>query len=315
MSDIAQTATPLAGAASTRFDRHRYQWSSAILIAPAGLLLLVLFLIPVGYAFYLGLTNLQLIGPNALNYRFMGTWNLKVLLKDKEFYHSLLLTLYFVVGSGAIASTVAGLALALLMERALPVIRLCVGAIAMLACILPPATVAVVWFSTTTIGGVIPLALGMGQTDLLYDHPMLVVSAANAWSLCGLSMLMFAAALRNIPRDLIEAAILENATATQRFFRIVLPMLRPTIMTSVLLMTLLSFGNFTLVFLMTGGGPGGQTNILPVYSYLQGFAYHRLGYGALLGNVIVVISALLGIIFIGIDRLTGLRADRVRFRK
>ncbi|TGV72817.1 sugar ABC transporter permease, partial [Mesorhizobium sp. M00.F.Ca.ET.149.01.1.1] len=65
-----------------------------------------------------------------------------------------------------------------------------------------------------------------------------------------------------------------------------------------LLMTLLTFGNFTLVYLMTAGGPGNQTNILPVYSYLQGFKFFNLGYSALLGNVIVLISAALGGLFV-----------------
>lgn len=298
-----------------RLDRRRYNWESLVLLAPAALLLGALFLLPIGYAFYLGLTNLQLIGANAVNYRFTGTTNLWRLWKDREFFHSVLLTLYFVVGAGAIASSAAGLLLAVLMEKALPLLRTAIGALAMLACILPPATVAVVWFAVSTAGGVFPRLLGVPDADLLYRFPMLVVSAANAWSLCGLSMLMFSAALKNIPSEMIEAAILENASTFTRFRRIVLPVLRPTIMTSVLLMTLLSFGNFTLVFLMTGGGPSGQTNILPVYSYLQGFTYQNLGYGALLGNVIVLLASLLGVLFVAIDRLvdgtkTGRKAPK-----
>jgi multiple sugar transport system permease protein len=285
-----------------RLDRQRYEWSSALLLSPAALLLAGLFLVPIAYAFYLGLTNLQLIGANALHYRFTGTYNIQYMFRDKEFYHSVLLTIYFVVGAGAIASTVLGLVLALLMEKALPAFGTVVGALAMLACILPPATVAVVWFAVSTAGGVLPTVLGVPGSDLLFKFPMTIVSAANAWSLCGLSMLMFAAALKNIPRDMIEAAMLENASGAQRLWRITLPMLRPTIMTSVLMMTLLSFGNFTLVFMMTGGGPGGKTNILPVYSYLQGFSFSNLAYGALLGNVIVVMAALLGLAFVGIDR-------------
>src|SRR5271154_2883326 len=92
-----------------RLDRRRYQWSSLVLLSPAGLLLFLLFLGPVGYAFYLGFTNLQLIGANSVHYRFTGVANLIALWKDKEFFHSLLLTMYFVIGSGAIGSTVAGL--------------------------------------------------------------------------------------------------------------------------------------------------------------------------------------------------------------
>ena len=292
-----------------RLDRRRYEWATVVLLLPAALLLGTLFLLPIGYAFYLGFTNLQLIGPNAVHYRFTGILNVQRLWRDSEFYHSLLLTLYFVVGAGAIASTLGGLVLAMLMERAIPALRTAVGALAMLACILPPATVAVVWFSVSTAGGAIPQILGIKKFDLLFSYPLLVVSAANAWSLYGLSMLMFAAALKNIPDDMVEAARLENASAWQRFWRLTLPLLRPTVMTSLLMMTLLSFGNFTLVFLMTGGGPEGRTNILPVYSYIQGFSYHNLGYGALLGNVIVVLASVLGVVFVLVDRI-GSRSTR-----
>lgn len=305
----SETVTPLGNQAATkRLDGRRYDSESKFLLFPAGLLVCVLLLLPIVYSVYLGLTNIQLIGPDAIHYRFTGTANLVRLWKDREFFHSLILTLYFVIGAGAIGSTVAGLVLAMLMEKAIPALSAGVGSLAMLACILPPATIAVVWFAVTTAGGVYPWMLGMSDTDLLYKSPMLVVSIANAWSLCGLSMLMFAAALKNIPTDMIEAAKLENASAPQRFWRITLPMLRPTIMTSVLMMTLLSFGNFTLVFLMTGGGPAQQSNILPIYSYFQGFNLHRLGYGALLGDVIVVLASVLGIMFVLLDRLTSTSA-------
>jgi multiple sugar transport system permease protein len=60
-------------------------------------------------------------------------------------------------------------------------------------------------------------------------------------------------------------------------------------------MTLLSLGNFTIVWLMTAGGPGTATTILPVYSYQQGFQFDHLAYGALLGNVMVALSALFGV--------------------
>ena len=150
---------------SPRLDRQRYSWESAGLIAPVALLLGALFFLPIIYAGYLGFTNLQLIGPNAIHYKFTGWTNIIRLWKDREFYHSLLLTLYFVVGSGAIASTVAGLTLALLMERGATGLRSAVGALAMLACILPPATVAVVWFSVTTEGGVFPWLFGASNID------------------------------------------------------------------------------------------------------------------------------------------------------
>jgi multiple sugar transport system permease protein len=67
-------------------------------------------------------------------------------------------------------------------------------------------------------------------------------------------------------------------------------------------MTLLAFGNFTIVYIMTGGGPNNATNILPVYSYQQGFTFDNLAYGALLGNVMVVLAAILGFAYVRFTR-------------
>ena len=298
--------------AEPRLDRRRFDPESLAFLSPATLILFLLFLAPVGYSFYLGLTNLQLIGPNSTNFRFTGTFNIRAMLRDMEFYHSLWVTMLFVVGSGAIGSTIGGLVLAMLIQVGTPFLRGVVGASAMLACTLPPVTVAFMWHASTTTGGVFPFLLGVPKAELLYTYPMTVVSVANVWWLCGLSMLMFGAALRNVSHEMMEAALLERANAVQRFVRITLPTLRPTIVTSALLMSLLSFGNFTLIFLMTGGGPANATNILPLYSYMQGFTFHRLAFGALLGNVIVLLSAILGVVFVLISYYSARRATSVK---
>jgi len=91
---------------------------SLVLLAPAAILLLSLLALPIVYAIYLGFTNLQLIGPHAVNYWFTGLENVRQLLSDDVFTSSLWQTVVFVVGSGAFGATVLGLALALLMQKA-----------------------------------------------------------------------------------------------------------------------------------------------------------------------------------------------------
>ncbi len=281
-----------------RLDKARFSPVSIPLLAPAAILLVGLFLVPVAYAVYLGFTNLQLVGLHAVHYRFTGLKNVVFLLHDATFWQSLWLTVVFVVGSGAVGSTLLGLVMAIAMQECLAPIRYVASALAIVAWTLPPTTIAIVWRASSTESGAIPMLLGNANYDMLYDQAMTVVSLANAWSLAGLSMIMFSAALRNVPKDILEAGILEGASSFQRLMRITIPVLKPTIVTSALLMTLLTFGNFTLIYLMTAGGPGNDTNILPVYSYLQGFKFFNLGYSALLGNVIVLFSAALGVVFL-----------------
>ncbi|MCB8882076.1 sugar ABC transporter permease [Acidisoma cellulosilytica] len=297
------TVMPLKPAPSRRsgprrLDRPRLKLASLFLLAPAGILLPALFILPVCYAIYLGFTNLQLVGLHSVHYRFTGWANIAFMLSDASFYQSLWVTALFVVGSGAVGSTLLGLVLAIALQQAMPALRMAVSGLAILAWTLPPTTIALVWIASASPSGPIAAMMADMKADPLYDHALLIVSAANAWSLAGLAMIMFSAALRNVPKDMIEAGTLEGASSVQRMMRITLPFLKPTIVTSALLMTLLTFGNFTLIYLMTAGGPDNATNILPVYSYLEGFKFFNLGYSALLGNIIVIFSALLGSVFV-----------------
>lgn len=285
-----------------RLDRERFQWGSITLLLPAIALLVVLFLIPVGYAFFLGFTNLRLVGPTALNYHFTGTTNLHQLAGDSVFPQSVALTAIFVAGS-VVGTVIVGLGLALLMRNANGLIRVLVGGVVIVAWMMPAVTAGMTWYASTTAGGTFATMAGLPQSDFLHSQPLLIVTLANTWSQCGFAMLVFSAALRNIPGEVIEAATLENASALQRFRMIMLPLLRPTIVTTVLLVTLLTLANFALIYIMTQGGPGNATNILPVYSYQQAFSFNNLAYGALIGDVMVVIATILGFGYVRASRL------------
>jgi multiple sugar transport system permease protein len=285
-----------------RLDKDRFQWGSVTLLLPALALLVVLFLIPVGYAFFLGFTNLRLVGPTALSYHFTGTANLHQLAGDSVFPDSLKLTAIFVAGS-VVGTVIVGLALAMLMRHAYGLIRIVVGGVVVVAWMMPAVTAGMTWYASTTAGGTFAAMSGLSRSDFLHSQPMLIVTLANTWSQCGFAMLVFSAALRNIPGEVIEAATLENASPIQRFRMIMLPLLRPTIVTTVLLVTLLTLANFALIYIMTQGGPGNATNILPVYSYQQAFSFNNLAYGALIGDVMVVIATVLGFAYVRAARL------------
>jgi multiple sugar transport system permease protein len=285
-----------------RLDGERFQWGSLTLLAPALALLVVLFLIPVGYAFFLGFTNLRLVGPTAVNYNWTGLANLHQLGRDSVFPQSVELTAIFVAGS-VIGTVIVGLGLAMLMRNANGLLRIVVGGVVIIAWMMPAVTAGMTWYASTTAGGTFGTMSGLRQSDFLHSQPLLIVTLANTWSQCGFAMLVFAAALRNIPSEVVEAATLENASALQRFRLVILPLLRPTIVTTVLLVTLLTLANFALIYIMTQGGPGNATNILPVYSYQQAFSFNNLAYGALIGDVMVVIATILGFAYVRAARL------------
>ena len=283
----------------TRHDKARVQWSSLVLLTPALGLLAVLFLVPMAFAVYLGLTNLTLLGPTSIHWGFTGMQNLTRLRGDTEFWSSLWTTAFFIVGS-IVGVVVLGYGLASLLMRATTWLRVVVGGIVVVAWMMPAVTAGMTWYASTTGNGTFASLLGTPNSNFLDAQPLLIVTLANIWSMTGFCMLVMGAALRNIPSEAIEAAMVENASTWQRFRLIVLPLMRSTIIAVVLLTALLSLANFALIYVMTQGGPGTATNILPLYSYQQAFGYNNLAYGALIGNVMVLIATVFGLLYVRI---------------
>jgi len=105
------------------------------------------------------------------------------------------------------------------------------------------------------------------------------VVLASVWNLVGFYMLMILAGLSQISPDLYEAARIEGANAWQRFWRITLPMLRPTILLVVILATVHATQAFETILLLTDGGPGGATRLVVQNMYLAAFGRLQPGYG------------------------------------
>jgi multiple sugar transport system permease protein len=307
VSDAAATLARVASSenedlpAGRRWDRRRAEWAGVSLLSPAALLL-VLFMIPVGLAVYFGLTNLKLIGPGANSLVFNPGLNLSRAIHDSVLRTSIVLTLVFVI-AGVLGADVLGLALAVCIRRASKAISAVVGAIALLAFMLPPVTIAMTWYAFASNGGTLATVLHQRSADYLTNDAMAVLIAANVWSLAGFAMLTCSAALRGVPEDMIEAAELDGVTPWQRARHLYLPTIRPTLVVTSLILTLLSLGNFTLVYLLTAGGPGNATDILPMYSYQQAFQFNNLGYGALVGDVTVLLAAIVAVGFIHASRV------------
>jgi len=275
-----------------------FQWSSLPLLMPALILIGLLFLLPIGYAFYYAFTNLQLAGPHAVLYGLTGLQNVKQLIHDPEFLHSIVLTVIFIAGSAILGQTVIGLALALIMRRALAAIRLSVGAIVVLAWVLPSVTSAFVWYAFAQQGGTLGTILHNPAGSYLVNDAMLIVSIANSWRSVAFSMLMFAAALRNLPTEVLEAAEVDGIPAWRRLSSVVIPMLRGTIVTNLLLVTLGNISEFTLIWILTRGGPVDATTTMPVYMYLVSFIYDNLGYGSMIGLALVLLAGLISLLYV-----------------
>lgn len=115
------------------------------------------------------------------------------------------------------------------------------------------------------------------------------VLAVICWQFIPFYMLIFQAALASMPSELHDAAIIDGATENQFFWRITLPMLQGTIRTSAVLSLIGSLRYFDLIYVLTGGGPSGSTELMATYMYKQAFASFNFGYGSTVAVALIVV--------------------------
>lgn len=267
-------------------------------VLPALLLLLVFLAGPVFWAFQASFTNTGLTGRNARNPEWVGLENYQRLVLDPVFPLSLGLTVLFVGGSAVLGQNLLGLALAVLMRRARRAVSAVVGTAVVAAWVLPEivaAFAAYAYFSRDGTLNQLLGGLGAGQPDWLYTWPMAAVVLANIWRGTAFSMLVYRAALNDIPAEVVEAAQMDGAGGWQRLAFITLPMIRNSIATNLMLITLQTLAVFTLIWVMTAGGPANSSTTLPVLAYQEAFKFGDIGYGTAVASVLLLIGAVFGV--------------------
>ena len=274
-------------------------------VLPAVLLLLVFLAGPVLWAFHSSLTNAGLTGRYARNPEWVGLQNYQRLLQDPVFPLSLALTVLFVAGSAIVGQNVLGLALAVLMRRARPVVSATVGTAVVAAWVLPEIVAAFAAYAFFSRDGTLNQLLGnfgASETDWLYTVPMAAVILANIWRGTAFSMLVYRAALNGVPAELTEAAHMDGAGPWQRLAFITLPVIRGSIATNLMLVTLQTLAVFTLIWVMTAGGPANGSTTLPVLAYQEAFKFGDIGYGTAVASVLILIGAVFGAAYLRLLR-------------
>lgn len=266
-------------------------------LGPA-LVILALFLAgPILWSVYIAFTNETLTGSASVNSRFVGLANFIKLFGDPTFLNSFFLTFVFVIGSAVIGQNTLGLIIALLQRGRGQVTRSVVNGVVIAAWVVPEVVAAACWFSFLAEEGTLNTVLGIEQ-EWLYTAPMLAVILANIWRGTAFSMLVYSAALSEVPADLVEAAAVDGAGPGRRLLHITLPLIRRSIMANLMLITLQTLASFGLIYALTGGGPGTASQTTPLYMYEQAFRYFEIGYGSAIALVMLVIGALFSLIYL-----------------
>jgi len=243
---------------------------------------------------------------------FIGLENYARLLADDTFYAALIRTLLYAIVAVPLGY-VLSLSMALMLTSPAAKGRGIARIVFFVPWLISPIVTGVIWrwmfgenfglanYVIESLGGQAVPWQSDGNLSLL------VVVFATAWAGAAFNMLLFVAAIRNVPRSYYEAASLDGADAWHQFRHITLPSIAPTSFIVVLLSTLGAFKEFATIQALNGGGPGTDNNLLVQYIYTNGFRNADIGYASAASMVLMVMLMAIALIQLAINRRTESR--------
>ncbi|WP_053218036.1 carbohydrate ABC transporter permease [Virgibacillus senegalensis] len=235
---------------------------------------------------------------------FIGLQGYKRALQDHFVLDALWHTLVFTFVSVAL-ELVLGLGMAMVMNQGIRG-KGFIRTTSLIPWAIPTAVAALMWsyLYDGSAGVVAEIFSNIGlldePTDLMQTGAGAMTAAilADVWKTTPYMAILLLAGLQNIPNSLYEASSIDGAGRVQNFFRITLPLLKPSILVALLFRTLDAFRIFDLIYVLTGGGPGGSTETLSVYSYKVMFGQTNFGYGSVVVMIMFVCVAIISTIYV-----------------
>lgn len=264
-------------------------WLNLLFVAPYLAVFVTMIIIPLIWGFVLSFEKVDLFGPG----RFIGLENYQRLFKDKIFLQTVWNTFYFVLLTVPVL-VVLGLLLAIALNKQTRLASTLRG-IFFASTILSVTVVTLIWriifipndgFMATLFKW-----LGLEPVAFLSDPnwSLISIAIATVWWCLGLPMILFIAALQQIPKDLYEAAELDNASRFTVFRKITLPAITRTIVLVTIIEIVMQFQLFGQALLMTNGGPNNTSRSIVMFIYDAGFRRWDIGLAAAASQILFVI--------------------------
>ena len=293
----AQAARPKKGV-TLQSERRNLQIA---FLLPLFLSLLILVLLPMASLFGLSFTNYKLTSPQ---FRFTGLENYINLFTDKGFRNAVKNTL-FMVTFGVLIQMVLGVAAALAIQR-MKHLRGLVQALIVMPMVIPPVIAGLIWriLLIPKYGGVHALLYGLGIQDApawLTDpvSARWVIVLVSVWEWMPFVVLFVIAALDSLPVSPFEAARIDGAGFLQELWYLTLPLIRPVLSMVLVFRVVEGLKIFPLVFSLTQGGPGNNTEELTYFAYSEGFVKFKIGYASASSMLMFGVLLVLIILFYG----------------
>ena len=276
-----------------------------IMVLPALMLMSLFLLFPTFWGVIISLTDLSLLGPSARHPKFVGLLNYINLLSDPLFYHSLTLTVWFVIGSAIIGQFLLGLFIAIITYGKGDLLFKIATGLMITSWILPETVFAYIWLAYLGRDGLLNQLLrlvGVGPIPWLVEYPLQSIIVANIWRGTAWSWMLFSSALKSVPKEIFDVADVDGVSLWQKARYITIPLIKRHIVTDLILITLWTFNQFGWVYAMTGGGPAFRTLLITIYAYLRAFKYLELGPGAAIAIVVFLINLFVTIAYLKLIR-------------
>jgi multiple sugar transport system permease protein len=277
---------------------RRKQLVGLLFVAPAVLLVLVFFVIPLGMTFWMSLHNWPLLGRS----RFIGLGNYVTLVSDTRFWRAMQFTVYYTV-IVTIAIFAVAFPLALFVERSRPLTPFYRTAFFLPVVVgFGSASLLWVWLMNVDAGLFSTLLYRFGITEkpvnllLEFDTTFWSIIVMVVWKTAGFNMIILLTGLQGISTEVQEAARMDGASYWQRFRRITLPLMRRTIALALILSVAGSMLAFDQFYIIADGGPRNSTVTAVYWIFSQSFVSFRLGYGAALSMVLLVILVAISVV-------------------
>jgi multiple sugar transport system permease protein len=275
-----------------------------VMVGVTALYLLVFVGYPVVYNVVMSLQDVTVSNLRSFDRPWVGLSNYDRIFSDPLFPVVLRNTAIFVV-LNVVLQCVGGLAAALFFQQQFPGASFLRGLV-LAGWILPPLVIGAVWkWLLASDNGILNYALqslGVISSPIFWlSDPatsLIAVTMANVWFGLPFNMILIAAGLAGIPRDIYEAAALDGAGPVRRFISITLPLLRPTLYALVALSTIYTMRAFDLIWTMTHGGPVDSSNIFPVWSYRLSFEVFDFAGGAAISTLMLLIVFLVALVYV-----------------
>lgn len=289
-------------------SHSRERHLALVLVAPALLVLLVLIGGSILYALFLSVHRLDVVG-GTVRYTFLGLDQYRRFLEDARLHKTIVQTLIYSSLRVSGVMTIS-MALAALLNQHIAGI----GVLKRLF-LVPWALSYVVnalvwgWIYNGNFGVLNAILLRLGVIDRYHvwlGEPATALAAivfADIWKSVPFAALVFLAGLQGVPRDLIDAAKVDGATAWGRYRHVTLPWLRPVLLVLLVVETMWALKAFDVIWVLTRGGPLDRTMVLNVYAYQQTFQFFNFGYGAAVAYLITFL--ILGLTMLYFSALRG----------